>query len=334
MKPLALGDMARSHLLRQNSNSVKRQMTSLQHELISGQVNDKLRRTGGEAALLASLQRSMSMSKTNQTNAVTISTFLNAQQEALNRVSDITKDKAAYLIRPELFSTDDRLSGAVDRADAALRDITTLLNSSLGGKSIFAGRNSDSPALRDVDGMISSIVSIIPADADYQTIDQVVSDWFAPGGAFELEGYMGGPEKAEAISLGDGYNLRLDLTASDTAIRSILAELTKGAVLKQGLLSDQPDQQRLLLRNIGANLFSAASALQLTQEHLGIKQAYTEEARTEADASYTSSQIALNELLAVDEYDVASRLQDAMARLDKIYLMTARLSRLSLSEYL
>jgi len=334
MKPLALGDMARSHALRQNSNSVKRQMTSLQNELISGQVNDKLRRTGGEAALLGSLQRSMSMSKANQTNAVTISTFLNAQQEALNSVSNIAKDKAAYLIRPELFSTDDRLSGAVDRADAALRDITTLLNSSLGGKSIFAGSNSDSPALRDVDGMISSIVSIIPADADYQTIDQIVSDWFAPGGTFELEGYMGGPEKAEALSLGDGYNLRLDLTASDSAIRTVLAELTKGAVLKQGLLSDQPDQQRLLLRNVGANLFSAASALQLTQERLGIKQSYAEEARAEAEASHTSSQIALNELLAVDEYDVASRLQDAMARLDKIYLMTARLSRLSLSEYL
>lgn len=334
MKPLALGDMARSHSLRQNSNTVKRQMISLQHELISGQVNDKMRHTGGDAALLNSLQRSISVSKTNQTNTVAIGTFLNAQQEALNRVSDITKDKAAYLIRPELFSTDDRLSGAVDRTDAALRDITTLLNSSLGGKSIFAGRNSDRAALRDVDGMISSIVSTIPTGADYQTIDQIVSDWFAPGGTFELEGYLGGPEKAEVISLGDGYNLRLDLTASDTAIRTILAELTKGAVLKQGLLSDQPDQQRLLLSNIGANLFSAASALQLTQERLGIKQAYTEQARTEAEASHTSSQIALNELLAVDEYDVASRLQDAMARLDKIYLMTARLSRLSLSEYL
>lgn len=334
MKPLALGDMARSHALRQNSNSVKRQMTSLQQELITGQVNDKLRRSGGDTALLTSLQRSLALAETNKANTAAISTYLNTQQEALSRVSDIVQDKAAYLIRPELYSTDDRVAGAIDRVDGALRDITTLLNTKIGGKSIFAGNNSDSPALRDVDAMISDIVSTIPAGADSQTINQLVSDWFAPGGGFESDDYLGGPEKTGNINLGNGNNLQLNLTASDEAIRGILTELAKGAALKQGLLSGQPEQQRQMLQDIGINLFSAMSAFENTQENLGLKQAYTEKALVEADASYTSSQIALNTMLAVDEYDVASRLQDAMARLDKIYLMTARLSRLSLSEYL
>lgn len=334
MKPLALGDMARSQALRHNSITLKRQMTSLQQELISGHVNDKLRRTGGETAVLSGLQRSMTIAQTNQVNATVISTFLNAQQEALGRVSEIAQEKAAYLVRPELFATDDRLTGAIDRVDNALRDITTLLNAKIAGKSIFAGSNSDGAALRDVDSIISSIVSTIPAGADYQTIDQIVADWFGPGGQFEVEQYLGGPEKGAPVALGDGYSLRLDLTASDPAIRGILAELTKGAILKQGLLANEPGQQRQLLTNIGANLFNAVSAFQFTQENLGLKQAYAEEARTDAEAAHISSQMALNSLLGVDEYDVASRLNDAMAQLDKIYLMTARLSRLSLSEYL
>ncbi|MGY6706003.1 hypothetical protein [Roseinatronobacter sp.] len=334
MKPLALGDMARSQAMRHNSATLKRQLTSLQQELISGHVNDKLRRTGGEPALLSGLQRSMTLAQTNQANASVIVAFLDAQQEALGRVSSIAQEKAAYLIRPELFATDDRLPGAIDRVDNALRDITTLLNSKIAGKSIFAGSESDRAALRDVDSIISSIVSTIPAGADYQIIDQIVTDWFEPGGQFEVEHYLGGAEKGAPVALGDGYNLRLELTASDPAIRGILAELTKGAVLKQGLLAGEPDQQRQLLKNIGAGLLSAASAFQFTQENLGLKQAYAEEARADAEATNISSQMALNTLLGVDEYDVASRMNDAMAQLDKIYLMTARLSRLSLSEYL
>ncbi|MDD7970196.1 hypothetical protein [Roseinatronobacter alkalisoli] len=334
MKPLALGDMARSHALKQNSSKLKRQLTSLQQELISGRVNDQLRHTGGDAALLSSLRQSLSVSAINKANSTVVSTFLNGQQEVLTRISDIVQDRAGYLIRPELYPTDDQLPQAIERVRSALSDITTLLNTKIAGKSIFAGSKSDTPALRDVDTMISAIVSTIPVGADYAAIDQIISDWFAPGGGFEVNDYLGSPEKTGAIPLGNGYNLRLELTADDSAIRSILAELAKGAVLKQGLLATEPAQQRELLQNIGSNLLSAASAFRNTQENIGLKQAYTENARSEAQAQHATSEMALNSLLAVDEYDVASRLQDAMARLDKIYLLTARLSRLSLSEYL
>ena len=45
-------------------------------------------------------------------------------------------------------------------------------------------------------------------------------------------------------------------------------------------------------------------------------------------------QIARSEMVAVDAYDAATRLTDAETRLQTLYAVTARLSSLSLTDYL
>ena len=59
-----------------------------------------------------------------------------------------------------------------------------------------------------------------------------------------------------------------------------------------------------------------------------------EQAATRNDAEGTGLRIMHNRLASADPYEAATALTDAEARLEKLYALTARLSRLSLMDYL
>jgi flagellar hook-associated protein 3 FlgL len=67
---------------------------------------------------------------------------------------------------------------------------------------------------------------------------------------------------------------------------------------------------------------------------VGTTQAQIVSAVTRNGAEESALEIARAGIVSADPYDAASRLEELQTRIEALYLITARVSRLSLSEYI
>jgi flagellar hook-associated protein 3 FlgL len=67
---------------------------------------------------------------------------------------------------------------------------------------------------------------------------------------------------------------------------------------------------------------------------LGLLENAVAQADTQNTAARAALEMARNDMLGADPYATATALQDTQTRMEMLYLMTARLARLNLAEYL
>lgn len=198
------GDMARQQGLSKNLRLAKSDISHLKQELATGQVRDKARLVQGNMIRLASLDRMIADTDARLGALSVLTVRLDTQQVAMIAVQDQVQLVADLLLRPELFSTDDRLSPVAAQVGQAFGAVIGFLNTQAGGRSLFAGQTTDQPALSDPSRMLADLALLIPSGAQKHVIDQIVDDWFAPSGGFEASGYLGGASDTTAHDLGGG----------------------------------------------------------------------------------------------------------------------------------
>lgn len=334
MKPAAFGDMARTAQMQRQSAHARQQIAVLQQELASGRAASSKGRSSAEITLISGLERTRANHDALMANAAMAGAVLDGQDRALAAITATIEPRIEELGQPEFLRSDMALPGAAARSEEALRDLVAMLNSSVAGRSIFAGSAHDAPALADADTMLAALAAQIPPGASADSVMQTVAGWFAPGGGFDDAGYLGGPAATAAVPLGEGEGLRLDLTAQAGAFRDLMANLASAALIGRGVLQGDPAQQREVLAQSGKQLAQTHAEIGQVQTLVGMRQAQLDTATARLAAAKSAADIALSELRDVDPFKTAAELQASIARLEQIYLVTARLSRLSLSEYL
>ena len=76
------------------------------------------------------------------------------------------------------------------------------------------------------------------------------------------------------------------------------------------------------------------AAMVASRKAAGLTQNQIAEAEAQNSSATTALEIAQVDLIGVDDYDAATRLSAAQTRLETIYAITARMSALSLVNYL
>ncbi len=200
---------------------------------------------------------------------------------------------------------------------------------------MFGGTTLDASPLADANTMLDALHVEVTGLTTAADIDAAIDNWFdASGGGFETVGYEGGTTDFISRSIASTQTVEIGLRADDQAIRDTLKGLAKGALAGDPTLAFDTDIQRDLQVQSGADLLSTASSLAGIQGRLGHIEGQVEEASTRIAAQETSYGIARNELVSADPFETATRLQSVQLQLETHYTLTARLSRLSLTEYL
>jgi len=106
------------------------------------------------------------------------------------------------------------------------------------------------------------------------------------------------------------------------------------ALLDRDLLAGQTEERQRVSNRAGASLLQSNTDRAYLTGRLGAIEAQIEDAAARNSAEATSLRIVRNDITNVDPYEVAARLQDNQAQLEKIYTLTARMTRLSLMDYL
>ncbi len=331
----SIGDMSANFQSMRQTGQIKSQLQTLSLELSTGQKSDLTTHLRGDTSELNALDRELAVLDGFDQTTVELARFLSRSQIQLDSANMIRNDLASALI----IINDETLAPDVDRAVAGARsDFTTmvnLFNGRDGDRSLFAGRTVDSDALADAEDMLADMVTAIGGATDAATIEAAVSNWFDdPAGGFVTMGYLGdtGADLSRKISATE--TLTLDMRADDPGIKEVL----KGAAI--AAIADvlaptltRVDQAQLARAGADTLLASSTDFVQL-QSRIGENEERIVLAQTNQTAQRTSFSLARNDIALADPFATATLLQDMQRQLELQFATTARMSQLSLVNYL
>ncbi len=330
---VSLGDMAQSFMLRRQNVALKSDLQRLSLELTTGRVADTAARVSGDLVPLSAIDASLA--RLNGYRAVTAEAglFAGSMQTALGVVDEVASDLSRTLLAAASTSTQALIDAAGTEARSRLETAMSALNTRVGDRSLFAGTATNGPAIVPAETMMLALDAAIIGAATAQDIEVAVSAWFNAPAGFAATAYTGNVALAR-VNIAPGEEAALDITATDPAIRATLKGLALAALLGRGALAGQPAERQSLANRAGLSLLESHTDRTYLAARIGTAQAQIDAAASRNAAESTSLQIARADITAADPFETASKLQETQQQLEKIYAITARITRLSLMDYL
>lgn len=331
----SIGDM-RQHFLTTRANlSLKTDLQTLVQELTSGEKSDLTAHLGASQTKLNGFDRQLEMlGRFAQSNTDTAQ-LLSTMQLALDGVQGQREVSSAALLNINTESSLSQIENAGGIALASFRATAQTLNMRFGERSVFGGNDLNASPMADPDVMMDELRLAITGLTDATDIEAAIDTWFdAPGGGFETTGYLGDQTGVMTRTIDADQSVDVDVRADDQALRDTMKALAKGALAADGSLTLSLDTRQALQQQSGVDLFGVAASLTNLQARLGYAEGQVEEASVRIAAQQSSYSIARNDLVSADPFETATRLQAVQQQLETQYTLTARLSRLSLTEYL
>jgi flagellar hook-associated protein 3 FlgL len=334
MSLTTIGDLAQSYMMRSQNTDLKSQMNTLVQELSSGRTADLARHLSGSYSYLADVDRNLSLLEGYESATNEAKLFTQTMQDALDGFQTVVSDLGLALMSSAQSNLPEAVSTTSTRARDDFGVLIGRLNTTVAGRSLFAGIDTDLAPMAKADDILTQLQTTLAGETTLAGIQTALDTWFAPGGDFDTLAYEGATTSLSPIALGAGETVTLDLRADADAFRTLLKHTAMGALATDPALGFDRDLQQELARTAGEGLTFDQHALTEIRADLGYAQARIEESGTRISAERTSFQMARTELLAVDPYETVTKLEDVQFQLEGLYTMTARLSRLSLADYL
>lgn len=335
MKVSSIGDLAKNLQLRRDTTRIKSDLIRYTNELSSGVSQDLIARFKGNFGPLSGIERGLQRMESFKAVQSEHQLVLTAQQTTLTNLRELGTISGTLMM---VQDTGDAVLVRNAGLDALSRFRTAVsnLNIQSGGRSVFSGVATDQPAIADADTILAALESEIALAGAVTASDvaAVVEGWFGTGGGFDTIGYVGGAPAGSGPQLSEGETAPASPTGDHDSLRSFLAGLATGALLGRNALTGDTVEQGRLARTSGEAIFRSDSELVNLMAEIGTSEGQLDRARSEVFAEAGSLEIARSELIGVDPYDAAVNLESAETQLQTLYTITARLSRLSLAEFL
>lgn len=333
----SVGDLARAYAMRSNTARLRSTLDVLTQEISSGEVKDLGLRLRGDTGILNSLEARLALTEQFQKNLKDAVVQTNEQQAALGTAHEVANKLATKILTSSLQASPSPLPSFVAEAEQALTDVVTRLNLEYGGQYLFAGLAVDQPPLISAAGIMDRLEELT---ADLATADEVtraVSEWFdaEPGeGGFVDTAYKGTLDTARIFKVSRSRFVNLGASAVDPEVRTLLKGLALTALAGRGLAEGQHETKLAMVRKGGQIVFDNEPALTGYRAKIGIIQENLEIQDPENTASLSTLLRTRNQIRQVDPYETIAALSETQSQLEAVYKLTARLSKLSLTEYL
>ena len=315
-----------------NLAEIQERSSRLRSELITGRIGDINRALGAGAGEAHFLRTAID----DNANAAAAAT--RAQSRALSVQSVLSQiGVAASKIGPDIasaigLSDESKIVVSGERARAALEDAFALINHRYEGRSLFAGDAVDRRALNDVDLLLADVTAIIDSAPDAASLRVGLDTYFNdPAGGFETSIYLGGFNDGPEVELFDGSRIQYSVRANDQSIKDLLRAYAELAITATRAPSPERDT---LINDAATRLIGADALLVQTRASLGVAEERLGRSVEIYEAERTALADAYNEKTAVDETKVATELRQLENQIEAAFVLTARISSLSLTNFL
>jgi flagellar hook-associated protein 3 FlgL len=334
MTMTSIGDLAQSMMLRSHGTRLKQMQAALSAELASGQVADVSARLGGDLSHLTDIDRNLRQLEGYAVAMGEAKLMAGSAQAGLAVLQDAALGLGNALLPVSGSSPASLREHAAAQAKSVLSAAVGALNGRAAGRSLFAGIATDRSALAPAETLLSELKAAVAGAGDAAAISAAAAAWFDDPAGFGASIYGGSVQSLAPVRIGAGTEVAPTLRADDPVFRDTLRHVALAALATDPDLGLDGAGQAVLLRTSGDGLLAADARITGLRASLGFAEARIEEAGTRNAAARTGLEYARGELLSADPYETATRLQDVQFRLESLYAVTVRASRLSLTSFL
>lgn len=335
MAGITNGDMSIFFQNSKQTSAIKTRLETLTRELSTGQIDDIPAALKGDTRRLSGIDREIARIDGYKQVSDDLNRTLGQQQLNLNAINDMRVDLATEFLAVTSGATDMALGESAYSARASFQSIVSRLNTTVGDRALFAGNAVDGAALANAEDMLADMVASIGGATTPAAIGAILDTWFDdPAGGFATMGYLGDTGTATTRQIGEFETVEIEARADDPALREMLKGLATAAVVDViggglSLIS-----QRELIQSAAIQLNASGNSVIQLASRVGEVEARVQDIMTMNAAKRTSFSIARSEMTRADPFETAGRLQDVQTQLEIQFNLTARLSGLTLANYI
>ncbi|MBP9048184.1 MAG: flagellin [Tabrizicola sp.] len=331
MTRISVGDASLTNILARQGADLRGQVQRASQEVASGQHADIGAVLRGDFSPLLAVNASLARLAAYKSNTADAAVQTAAQQAAISGLSGLASGISTTLLAAR-NSTPVQIDTLAADAKGRLASAIGLLNTQASGRAVFSGVATGTAPLGALEDMLTALQTAASGATTAGQVTAAVNGWFADPLGFGAFYQGGGPLSPSPITAGEAADL--STTAMDPALRDTLAGFAMAALIDRGVLAADATERGRLAQQAGQQLASTADARITLQARIGTVEAQIEVARSRNSAEETSLDILRSEIGSVDPYEAGTRLETIRSQLESLYLVTARVARLSLAEYL
>lgn len=336
MQPLSMGDLALQFQTTRLTAALKTRMQTASTELTTGTTTDIAGHLGGDLTALGGIEYSLTKLAAFRVATTQVTLRTDAMDLSLETVTSALGSASSALLLVAQGPQADSALAAGAQSRAALQDAVAALNTTAGGHALFSGAATDQSAVISPAQIMTTLKTAITGQTTAQGIATALDTWFdTPGGGYEATGYTGDPTPAGPVMIAEGQKLPVGFTALAPEIRGALKGLALGALLEDpNVLSNAPEDRSELARMAAEQALSGEGGIARLRADLGLTRQRIDQARTANQTAASTLEQARNDLIGIDPYEAATRLEQLQSQLQTLFVVTGRLSQLKLTDYL
>ncbi|MEO1556023.1 MAG: flagellin [Pseudomonadota bacterium] len=334
MNSFSLGDLAQTFMLQRRGAELQADFSRVTEEVASGQVSDVKSVLAGNTGYLSDIENGLQALTGYGVATVEAAQFADASQAALELVNTSVERLSSIF-----FAMPNNAYGAVldqfsNDAETEMATIVSALNTTSGGRSVFAGRATDRSALESVDVILDALRIATATATTPDELKSQAADWFNDPLGFAAVAYTGTDEPLVPFRVGDNETVAVDVTANNAALRDILMNVSIGVISKDATFGFGTSERQGLLRDSAQGLFQVQTDLTAVRASVGSSQARIDAVSTRNATEENALLMAKAALLRVDPYEAATELEAVQFQLQSLYTVTARMSDMSFVNFI
>ena len=333
MPNLTLGNMSQFFQTQRHNLDLKTRLNTLSQELSSGKKSDLTRSLGTDATRFSHISRRLDLLTSYQTGAEETAQFLVITQTALSSLGEMRSSLSSDLLAADFSDSAAQRQSRMEQAKSVFKSMVSTLNARYADRNVMSGTATNSAALAPAEDILASLETAVAGLSNSVDIRAALDLWFDdPSGGFATMGYTGDTGDLAATRIDETETVTFNARADKQEIRDVLKAAATAFVGMDLGLDD--DVEAELIREGGLGLATAGEALTHLAATVGATEARVAEILVRQEAEASSLSLLYNDLTSADPFETATQLQELQVQLETHYTVTARLSRLSLAEYL
>lgn len=336
MTTVSIGDLARNFQLRRQNAELQTRLSTLTKEMTTGMKSDIADAVAGDFKPLAGLNHSLGLLEGYKTAASEAGLFAEGIQNVLGTVQTLAENVAPTLLDAGTAGRAEMIDTTTVDARQKFRSVVSALNTQIADRFLLSGTAIDRAPIASAQDVLDALSAATAGQTTASDIISSVDAWFdapAGGGGYHDVIYDGaGPQSA--IDIGANDSVTLDVTALDPAIRDTLKGLALATLVADGALAGDDAGRALITKTAGETIVGAGSSLATLRARVGTIESHIAESASRNAAERDALRAARVALVEADPYETATALQSVQTSIETLYSITARLSRLSLADFL
>ncbi len=320
-----LPDILMTQRLTRQSADLKVKLQAASEEMVTGRRADVVSFLEGKVGQSMLVDKALNDVIREMSEIALRNSRLDTMQNSLSSVSDtvLGLDIRTYDAIAGNKSLDLSLVG--DDAEQALGQVFNFLNIRFGERYAFSGDASDRPPFGSAEALLTDIENIFAGAATASDLQTSLDNYFDdPAGPFQTVIYQGGAPDV----------ITSNVTGLDPALKDTIRGLAVLAMANGNGSPLTPSALGTVYTNAASNISNGIDGVTNLKARLGIEQGALTRNKQRLDSEQVILNATLTELTGRDQNEAAIELKQLEVQLEATYILTNRLSSLTLLNYL